>query len=691
MQTEKPGTSSLQDRLIGRRTQPAGGSATLAEDLSSLPALSAEDSHIDSVLSYDDDVDPVAEADVYIAYGRHNQALEILQEAYQRNKTRPEILLKLLEIFAFKKSLGDFELWESRLLEMSHVPDQSRVLVAQLRNQFKLGNSAEAWAAEGIDDKKELGVRADQGQTKVEQLAQTDHLGRERITRSLTQLLTHRSDTKPLAIGLFGHWGSGKSSQIEFLKHALVQTERPRVQVVEFNAWQHERSENMGAALAQTLLESSVRERGFFDQLRLAARFAAAEQNRLKHSLRIDANSLLARLGPWTLLISALATPAVVMALLAGLLFNASGAHLWLQSLGSSLAILWVTRLSWRRFIAEHLTQWFKPSAAAPSLGRHFGLPDFRAQIGVFHAIQASLANLCALCLKADPDPREGDYLLVVVDDLDRCSAKAVKEVFDAVRLVAQVERVVTLVAIDERIAFAAVTKHFEDFGASARAPHLLARDYLAKVFQVAITLPEASAQAADDFIRHELFATPSRVPKRDAGPATSPALKPLTLAPRKGFGSSKPNADAPDTQPQIQRQTLDTLPEEINYFAELAAACGFNNPRQLWRLKQAWLILKGLVITEGSKMSVLKPWMRVLFLREYILQATEDERRTIQAWLDDDADSALPAPAPLAALSQGSARLAFASYSARVTAVNIVLLPSVPFLVKPSSSSERT
>lgn len=56
-----------------------------------------------------DEVDPVAEAEVYIAYGRDAQAEEILKEAMSRDKSRHEIPLKLLEIYHARKSAPAFE------------------------------------------------------------------------------------------------------------------------------------------------------------------------------------------------------------------------------------------------------------------------------------------------------------------------------------------------------------------------------------------------------------------------------------------------------------------------------------------------------------------------------------------------------------------------------------------------------
>ena len=55
------------------------------------------------------DVDPVAEADVYLAYGRDLQAEEILREALRVNPERTAIHLKLLEIHAKRRDLRAYE------------------------------------------------------------------------------------------------------------------------------------------------------------------------------------------------------------------------------------------------------------------------------------------------------------------------------------------------------------------------------------------------------------------------------------------------------------------------------------------------------------------------------------------------------------------------------------------------------
>jgi pilus assembly protein FimV len=56
-----------------------------------------------------EEVDPIAEADVYMAYGRDAQAEEILKEALQKDSKRVPVHAKLLEIYANRKDTRSFE------------------------------------------------------------------------------------------------------------------------------------------------------------------------------------------------------------------------------------------------------------------------------------------------------------------------------------------------------------------------------------------------------------------------------------------------------------------------------------------------------------------------------------------------------------------------------------------------------
>jgi pilus assembly protein FimV len=65
------------------------------------------------------EVDPVAEADVYIAYGRDAQAEEILKEALRTQPDRNAVRVKLLEIYANRKDIRSFEVLATELYALT--------------------------------------------------------------------------------------------------------------------------------------------------------------------------------------------------------------------------------------------------------------------------------------------------------------------------------------------------------------------------------------------------------------------------------------------------------------------------------------------------------------------------------------------------------------------------------------------
>ena len=65
------------------------------------------------------EVDPIAEADVYIAYGRDAQAEEILKEALRNQPDRHAVRVKLLEIYANRNDARSFEILASELYSMT--------------------------------------------------------------------------------------------------------------------------------------------------------------------------------------------------------------------------------------------------------------------------------------------------------------------------------------------------------------------------------------------------------------------------------------------------------------------------------------------------------------------------------------------------------------------------------------------
>src|SRR6266571_3218581 len=104
---KKTTQARFQDSVLGAASttgSSTGTGAALAAQSVSQGSLSQPLAGMEA-----DEVDPIAEADVYMAYGRDAQAEEILKEALQKDAKRTAVHSKLLEIYANRRDVTAFE------------------------------------------------------------------------------------------------------------------------------------------------------------------------------------------------------------------------------------------------------------------------------------------------------------------------------------------------------------------------------------------------------------------------------------------------------------------------------------------------------------------------------------------------------------------------------------------------------
>lgn len=143
-------------RVLGRKRREAGESVFLESRIpkdSFFGASGGESvdtknrgNSVVSSLSYSPsqldagDVDPVAEADVYLAYGRDLQAEEILREALRVTPERTAIHLKLLEIHAKRRDLRAYEALASDVHKLTGGTGSDWNRVADMGKELDPGN-----------------------------------------------------------------------------------------------------------------------------------------------------------------------------------------------------------------------------------------------------------------------------------------------------------------------------------------------------------------------------------------------------------------------------------------------------------------------------------------------------------------------------------------------------------------------
>ena len=140
--------STLVDSsFLESRLQPdsffgaSGGQHVDTSDTNDSSATGSSLVYSPSQLDATGDVDPVAEADVYLAYGRDLQAEEILKEALRTNPTRVAVHAKLLEIYAKRHDVKAFGVVATDAFKLTRGEGAEWRYIMEMGRELDPGNS----------------------------------------------------------------------------------------------------------------------------------------------------------------------------------------------------------------------------------------------------------------------------------------------------------------------------------------------------------------------------------------------------------------------------------------------------------------------------------------------------------------------------------------------------------------------
>ena len=142
---KKSKTAPVDSSFLESRLQPdsffgaSGGSRVNTNNEHSLPGGSSM-AYTPSQMDASGDVDPVAEADVYLAYGRDEQAEDILKEALHTHPGRPAIHAKLLEIYAKRRDKAAFESLAGEAFKLTQGQGPEWAYIVELGTELDPGN-----------------------------------------------------------------------------------------------------------------------------------------------------------------------------------------------------------------------------------------------------------------------------------------------------------------------------------------------------------------------------------------------------------------------------------------------------------------------------------------------------------------------------------------------------------------------
>ncbi|UOK62195.1 KAP family NTPase [Paenibacillus sp. OVF10] len=114
-------------------------------------------------------------------------------------------------------------------------------------------------------------------------------------------------------------------------------------------------------------------------------------------------------------------------------------------------------------------------------------MPKYKLKLGVREEVKESLNDLLKVWLKED------EKIVILVDELDRCSEKTIVEFFSALQLFISVKGIVNVISMNsETVALALASKynfHFESYQPSKEERIQFGYDYLEKYINVSVFL----------------------------------------------------------------------------------------------------------------------------------------------------------------------------------------------------------
>lgn len=259
--------------------------------------------------------------------------------------------------------------------------------------------------------------------------------------------ITRDGSKNPLTIGVFGLWGAGKSTLLSLIDKKL--NDDPDIICVNINAWMFEGYEDAKVALMESLLK----------ELYDAKPFQEVKENIKK---------LVGRVNLFKVATSTLSIGASIAASIA------SGNPLPLLTVPKNVEEA-ANAIKKGTEVAEKVkTDFFEQETTVDNV-RKFR-KDFEEMIG-----NTTVKNV-----------------VVIIDDLDRCTPERIIETLEAIKLFLSVKRTTFVIAADEKVIQYAVKKEYPIIDGSDVQ---LANEYTEKIIQLPIYIPELSSKDIENYL----------------------------------------------------------------------------------------------------------------------------------------------------------------------------------------------
>lgn len=302
-------------------------------------------------------------------------------------------------------------------------------------------------------------------ETSVDLLGHTIHAS------ILKEVVTNEKNL-PITIGLYGDWGSGKSSILKILENELYQEEDAIV--VYFDGWAFESFDDAKMALIQGIVDALEKEEKFFNKV----------GDKLSNSykqLKVAFTNLRKSID-WMRILQIAAKSAVPIATAA-----ATG--------GASLII--PTLLDVFRNSSDNLQEILKGEQAEEFLKNCLKNNDENKKYEVVREFRKDFEKLIEYS-------KQGK-IVVLIDDLDRCLPRHIIDNLEAIKLFLNVPKTAFVIAADQFIVSNAIKSEYEGLirvsAEQNKTKQNLGDSYMEKFIQLPYTIPPMSRKEVETYI----------------------------------------------------------------------------------------------------------------------------------------------------------------------------------------------
>ncbi len=273
----------------------------------------------------------------------------------------------------------------------------------------------------------------------------------------------------PVTIGVFGDWGSGKSSILQIIKKEFDKSENQGSLCIYFNGWTFEGYDDAKAALLNAILKELEDNKKLAEEVKVAVKEKAKKLWKSIDWMRGAG-----------MIMKNIALPAVSAYFSGG--------------------------LSLLPFAAQKLSEWGIDSQEKliAKLQSPEGA-DFFKSLGKDDVEKDNRTNIVANFREDFEDLLKATRfkkLVVIIDDLDRCTPDRLIDNLEAVKLFLNVSNTAFVIGADPRIVKHAIEHRYRQKGKLVEGEDSdIVKDYLEKLIQIPYNLPKLSDSEVETYI----------------------------------------------------------------------------------------------------------------------------------------------------------------------------------------------